>query len=86
MKKIRLDIDTLDVESFATGGLEHGTRGTVRGAGTAVSACYCYPISYFSEPTCIKICPPVRYTESPDCLQIDTAALTCATCLGMPGC
>ena len=90
MKKIRLDLEALDVQSFATAAPE-GARGTVHGAGTAISACYCYPVSYFHEETCD--CPLVPYTrEGPDCLIVpdntwdQASCLTCATCAGMPGC
>lgn len=93
MKKIRLDLEALDVESFATAGLRDATRGTVRGAGTGLSNCQCYPASYFNEATCIEICPlqPATLRE-PGCIVVpddtwdDPSCFTCATCAGMLGC
>jgi hypothetical protein len=45
MKKLKLDIDTLNVQSFGSGGAPAG-RGTVRGrGGDTVIPYYCYPDS-----------------------------------------
>jgi len=84
MKKIRLDPETLAVQSFATMGLPRG-RGTVRGAQDVVPA-----------PTRVDIdcgwthqgcesgdCEATGICLEPSELCVDTARETCA---GMPGC
>jgi hypothetical protein len=78
MKKIRLRFDALSVESFPTAGPRRGARGTVWGAGTALSNCECEPESN----TCEEICNPVRLSD---------VVLTCddrlsCTCAGQVGC
>jgi len=84
MKKIRLDPETLAVQSFATMGLPRG-RGTVRGAQDVVPApTREYPDCRQSYPGC----------ESGDCeatgicseICVDTAQDTCQTCPGLLGC
>ncbi len=92
MKKIRLDADELEVLSFATAEMP-GVRGTVAGAETGNpcyvtigyerTICLAYAPSHWNEDTCY--CPPVPITNDPGCV-IDTAALTCHTCPGQPGC
>jgi hypothetical protein len=39
MRKLKLDVDALKVEEFATEGVEAGQRGTVRGQGSVFSNC-----------------------------------------------
>lgn len=39
MRKLKLDIDALKVEEFATEDVEAGQRGTVRGQGSIYSNC-----------------------------------------------
>jgi len=90
MKKIHLDVDALDVQSFATVAPDEGGRGTVRGAETAVSGCGCLQ-SHLQEDTCVEVCA-LDTRRASDCLAFpqDTfdqpSCLTCATCAGMPGC
>jgi hypothetical protein len=80
MNKIRLNIEQLDVLSFATEQVA-APRGTVQAAATGYTCyftvavvetrCLAYPQSYWGEYSCT--CPPVRWTETPDCLPIETA-------------
>ena len=39
MRKLKLDVDALKVEEFATEGVEAGRRGTIRGQGSIYSNC-----------------------------------------------
>lgn len=72
MKKFRLDLDTLDVQSFATLRIPDA-RGTVRGAANDLA-----------EPdTQAQSCnPSCQYCESGDCItsQWDGECLTYFTC------
>lgn len=57
MKKLKLDVDTLKVDSFRSTQTE-GVQGTVKGhAPTYQGTCYCYTI----EMTCPNTC---QYIES----------------------
>ncbi|MFL5383277.1 MAG: hypothetical protein ACJ8GN_12220 [Longimicrobiaceae bacterium] len=71
MKKIRLDIDELDVQSFATVHPD-GARGTVQGADSAPS----YEQSY--EGTCYQWVEGCGVRENPtrDCITFDLSC-TC---------
>ncbi len=93
MKKIRLNADDLEVLSFTTAET-FGVPGTVKAAGTGnpcyhtvayhETRCLDYPASYWGEDTCE--CPFVPYTQELRCQPFDTAADTCFTCPGQPGC
>jgi hypothetical protein len=50
MKKLKLDLDALDVTSFTAA----GPRGAVHSmAATAAASCSCYPSMYCSGPGCV---------------------------------
>lgn len=95
MKKIRLDVDALEVVSFTTAAHPE-RRGTVQGAQTGYCTryhtcyetigwvgrdCLGYPQSYWGEESCT--CPPVEVTDPVECLYpVDTADESCQTCPG----
>lgn len=88
MKKIRLNVDSLEVLSFGTSPAPEG-RGTVRAhsgytcyvtVAVVNTHCQAYPVSYWHEESCT--CPMVPYTDPSYCIQ----PLTAMTCPGMPGC
>jgi hypothetical protein len=90
MKKIRLDVDALEISSFATETAE-GQRGTVRGAsgytcyhtvGYYRTQCVDYPMSYWGEESCE--CVPIPETDPLVC-PLDIT-LVDNTCPGVTGC
>jgi hypothetical protein len=82
MKKIRLDPETLAVQSFVTMGLPRG-RGTVRGADAA-------PAPTRPDMNCewtYQGCETELCVYSPICVYPEISVDTCHdTCAGMPGC
>ena len=81
MRKVKLDLDAIQVESFeASGG--GGTRGTVRGH--LCPCCCCDPCCCTCCDTCQATCPATcPYTCAGDtCISCpgDTCAWTCETC------
>lgn len=93
MKKIRLDVDALEVSSFTTAEAAV-QRGTVKGnsgytcyitVAVINTHCAAYPVSYWHEQTCT--CPPVRYTDNPaDCPIQPLPTIVDPTCPGVTGC
>lgn len=94
MKKIRLDVNSLEVLTFATDQNPEG-RGTVRAnsgytcyvtVAVVNTRCVAYPASYWHEESCT--CPLVPYTDPSYCIQVGPTVNdpTCFTCPGMPGC
>lgn len=70
MRKIRLDIDELEVESFEPGSGD-AARGTVRGHGTQYGSC---------QGSCVYTCGG-RTCEAP-CVVDPTLYVTCAESCG----
>ena len=88
MKKIKLDLDELAVESFNIPAAD-GQDGTVEGRVTTYTeapnrscpqgACYSYPA--FSCPSqCPARCGGEDWTEDPEDCYVDTSLVTCAPC------
>lgn len=80
MKKLRLDLDALAVQSFQTASAD-AARGTVAGAQVArASKSDCADCNYTIPPTCMScgepVCPIGSYTECPSCIN------SCSGCDG----
>ena len=80
MKKLRLDLDALVVESFQTA-LDGTARGTVAANLEAKgSQSDCKECNYTLPPTCMScgepVCPIGSYTECPSCIN------SCSGCDG----
>lgn len=78
MKKISLQMDALRVESFETTSHPAALRGTVKGAGTGVSACLTECGGESCDPTC-------QSCELTQC-QAETCGFTCENTCGGPSC
>ena len=79
MKKLKLNMDELKVESFETSTIESQKNGTVKGFATQeVTRCFvCTEIGDTCDSTCIGTCDP---TCPNTC--VNTCQLTCFTCIG----
>ncbi|HEX9939151.1 MAG TPA: hypothetical protein VGB15_18555 [Longimicrobium sp.] len=88
MKKIKLDLDELGVESFNIGAAD-GDGGTVEGRVTTYTeapnlscprtGCYSYPA--FSCPSqCPARCDGEYWTEDPNDCYVNTSLETCDPC------
>jgi hypothetical protein len=71
MKKTRLDLDALSVDSFATTADEIGARGTVRGNVDPEPT----PPQYEDECTCAASCPCP--TNAYHCATVRYTAISC---------
>jgi hypothetical protein len=93
MKKIRLDMDALEVSSFATEAVV-GQRGTVRGAASGYTCyhtvavvrtqCLDYPYSYWGEYSCR--CPLIEDTDPQVCPVVVGPTVMDDTCPGINTC
>lgn len=73
MRKIKLDIDALEVDSFETRPAE-GSRGTIRGHATQYGSCQGSCVQSCGGPTC-----------EPPCQVEPTMYLTCVESCGWTG-
>jgi hypothetical protein len=92
MKKIRLDVDALEVSSFTTEAVAE-QRGTVRGASGYTcyhtvaffrTQCVDYPMSYWGEASCP--CEPDPDTDPLVCGILVGPTVADDTCPGINGC
>lgn len=65
MRKLKLDVDALKVEEFATEGVEAEKRGTVGGHGSVYSNCAAVCESRSEDPDCF--CEIHTYVEEFTC-------------------
>ena len=73
MRKMKLSIDTLAVQSFETASAVHG-RGTVHGRGVLIGDGVVGPVNPATHPDC------------PSPLCVDTPLASCDGTCGAPGC
>jgi hypothetical protein len=93
MKKLRMRVDELQVESFPTGGHDGRRRGTVRGHGedcTWVDTCLCHT-AYHQCGTGMETIFSCEYTLDDQCLRTavdcrDTSYAQCGTRADTPAC
>jgi len=82
MKKLKLALDDLDVQSFS---ITRGrpARGTVHGRITEDITCNQFTCDYYNQTLCVA-CEQQTYTCVSDCgadgTRIDTCAYTCNPC------